>query len=80
MKFLVDAHLPRRLVYLLRAAGHEAIHTLDMPKGNRTNDTEINDTSARDQYVVFTKDADFENSFYLQGLPYAHNSYHSRLK
>lgn len=39
MKFLVDAHLPRRLVFLLRAAGYEAIHTLDMPKGNRTTDT-----------------------------------------
>lgn len=70
MKFLIDAHLPHRLVFLLRAAGHEAIHPLDMPKGNRTTDTEINDTSVRDQYVVLTKDADFENSFYLQGLPY----------
>jgi predicted nuclease of predicted toxin-antitoxin system len=29
MKFLVDAHLPRRLAYQLRAFGHEAVHTLD---------------------------------------------------
>lgn len=43
MKFLVDAQLPRRLAGRLREAGHEAIHTLDLPLGNRTTDTLIND-------------------------------------
>jgi predicted nuclease of predicted toxin-antitoxin system len=38
MKFLVDAHLPRRLAYQLRAFGHEAVHTLDLPRGKRTPD------------------------------------------
>jgi hypothetical protein len=38
MKFLVDAHLPRRLAHQLRAFGHEAVHTLDLPRGNRTPD------------------------------------------
>jgi uncharacterized protein (DUF433 family) len=38
MKFLVDAHLPRRLAYQLRAFGHEAVHTLDLPRGNRIPD------------------------------------------
>ena len=38
MKFLVDAHLPRRLAYQLCAFGHEAVHTLDLPRGNRTPD------------------------------------------
>jgi len=32
MTFLVDAHLPRRLAYQLRAFGHEAVHTLDLPR------------------------------------------------
>ena len=41
MKFLVDAQLPRRLVYRLQEAGHEAIHTLDLPLGNRTPDRVI---------------------------------------
>lgn len=36
MKFLVDAQLPRRLVKRFREAGFEAIHTLDLPMGNRT--------------------------------------------
>lgn len=70
MKFLVDAQLPRRLVKRFREAGFEAIHTLDLQKGNRTTDAEINALSIREQYVVVTKDADFVNSFHLQHQPY----------
>lgn len=70
MKFLVDAHLPRRMVYRFRDAGHDALHTLDLPHGNRTSDAEINAISQREQRVVVTKDADFVNSFLLTHLPY----------
>ncbi len=70
MKFLVDAQLPGRLARRRREAGHEATHTLGLPHGNRTTDTHINDLSAREQYVVVTKDADFVNSFILSRLPY----------
>lgn len=70
MKLLVDAHLPRRLVRRLREAGHEALHTFDLPLGNRTTDTFINELSIREQYVVVTKDADFVNSFLLFHKPY----------
>ena len=38
MKFIVDAQLPRRLALRLTAAGQDAIHTLDLPKGNRTTE------------------------------------------
>lgn len=69
MKFLLDAQLPRRLARSLSAAGHEAIHTLDLPQGNRTTDTEINAVAERGGRVVVTKDADFVNSFYLLGRP-----------
>lgn len=48
MKFLVDAHLPRRLISRLHKAGHEAIHTLDLPLGNRTPDFVINELSIRE--------------------------------
>lgn len=41
MKFLIDAQLPRRLAGWLFAQGHDALHTLDLPSGNRTQDTEI---------------------------------------
>lgn len=43
MKFLVDAQLPRRLVYRLRDAGYYALHTLNLPLRNRTEDVEINE-------------------------------------
>ncbi|HWN99675.1 MAG TPA: DUF5615 family PIN-like protein [Blastocatellia bacterium] len=69
MKFLIDAQLPRRLVKRFREAGFEAIHTLDLPLGNRTSDVEINDLSMREKYVVVTKDADFVSSFHLHHRP-----------
>ncbi len=70
MKFLVEAHVPRRLAQWLQGLGHEAIHTLDLPMGNRTRDTEINDISVQEQAIVVTKDADFVNSFTVHRLPY----------
>jgi predicted nuclease of predicted toxin-antitoxin system len=70
MKFLVDAQLPRRLVSRLRGAGHEAIHTLELPLGNRTPDSIINELSVSEGYVVVTKDADFVNSFHLYRRPH----------
>ncbi len=70
MKFLIDAQLPRRLASRLREAGHEATHTLDLPLGNRTPDTVINELSTREECVVVTKDADFVNSFHLHRKPY----------
>jgi predicted nuclease of predicted toxin-antitoxin system len=70
MKFLVDAHLPRRLAQQFRAFGHEALHTLDLPKGNRTPDPELGELSVRDHAIVVTKDADFVNTFIVQRVPY----------
>ncbi len=70
MNFLVDAHLPRRLMYRLRDAGHDALHTLDLPDGNRTTDAEINELSVRDRRVGITKDADFVDSFLLFRRPH----------
>jgi predicted nuclease of predicted toxin-antitoxin system len=70
MKFLVDAHLPRRLVYQLRDAGHDAIHTRDLRLQNRTPDAAINQISIADERIVVTKDADFVNSHLVKGEPY----------
>jgi predicted nuclease of predicted toxin-antitoxin system len=70
MNFLVDAHLPCRLARRLQEAGHDALHTLDLPNGNRTKDSEINDITEREQRVPITKDADFVNSFFVAGRPY----------
>ena len=69
MKFLIDAQLPRRLASRLQEAGHEALHTLDLPLGNRTPDAVINELSVHEGYVVVTKDADFAPSFFLRQRP-----------
>lgn len=69
MKFLVDAQLPPRLVRLLTDAGHDALHTSELPAGNRTTDTEVSARADADGRVVVTKDADFRDSHLLSGRP-----------
>ncbi len=70
MKFLVDAQLPQRLARWLQAEGHEAIHTRDLPEGNRTGDATINELSLHEQRVVITKDENFVDTFLLRHQPY----------
>jgi predicted nuclease of predicted toxin-antitoxin system len=69
VKLLIDAQLPRRLARLLADAGHDAVHTLDLPDGNRTADTEVCETADREDRIVVTKDQDFVTSFLLAGTP-----------
>ena len=38
MKCLIDAQLPKDLARLLETWGIDAIHTSDLPAGNRTTD------------------------------------------
>jgi len=38
VKFLIDAQLPARLAEFLNQAGHDAVHTLGLPDGNRSTD------------------------------------------
>lgn len=69
MKFLVDAQLPRRVTGWLKNAGCDAVHTLDLPAGNRSTDEQIIEFSEQEQRIVVTKDADFVNSHLLSGRP-----------
>ncbi len=69
MKFLVDAQLPRRLARELAVSGHDVTHTLDLPSGNRTPDSQITALAVREGRVVLTKDADFVTTFILHGIP-----------
>ncbi|PYU93390.1 MAG: hypothetical protein DMG08_10285 [Acidobacteria bacterium] len=45
MRFLVDAHLPRRLCAVLARHGYDAVHTFDLPAKNATKDWAINQIS-----------------------------------
>lgn len=69
MKFVFDAQLPRRAAGWLGAAGCDAIHTLDLPDGNLTTDTQLLDLADREDRVLVTKDADFVDSHLLRGRP-----------
>jgi predicted nuclease of predicted toxin-antitoxin system len=69
MRFLVDAQLPRRLCHQLRECGHDAVHSLDLPSGNRTSDAEIMRIADTEDRVVVTKDDDFVQSFLLRNQP-----------
>jgi predicted nuclease of predicted toxin-antitoxin system len=70
MKFLIDAHLPPSLRQVIAAAGHEAIHTLDLPDQNAAKDGVLNRVSMAEQRVVITKDTDFYYSHLLHGRPW----------
>ncbi|HMM76018.1 MAG TPA: DUF5615 family PIN-like protein [Gammaproteobacteria bacterium] len=67
MKFLVDAQLPLRFVGWLRQHGHDAVHTLDLPLGNRTPDSEIVARAISEARIAVTKDSDFVRTFLLTG-------------
>jgi predicted nuclease of predicted toxin-antitoxin system len=69
MNFLVDAHLPRRLCRVLERYGHWAIHTLDLPQQNETDDRAIMQYADANDCIVTTKDADFVDAFYLHQTP-----------
>ncbi|CAA6818949.1 MAG: Unknown protein [uncultured Sulfurovum sp.] len=70
MKFIVDAHLPKKLSLLLEWKGHDSIHTLDMPSKNATKDREINQLSLDEKRVLITKDLDFIESLLISNKPY----------
>jgi predicted nuclease of predicted toxin-antitoxin system len=66
----VDAHLPPSLAIALNAAGHDAMHTRELPEKNLTRDRAINELSLKEQRVVVSKDTDFFYSLMLQGRPW----------
>lgn len=70
MKFLIDAHLPPSLRSVFQAAGHDALHTLDLPDQNASRDGMLNEVSMAEKRVVVTKDTDFYHSHLLHGRPW----------
>jgi predicted nuclease of predicted toxin-antitoxin system len=57
------------LAGLLKASGHDAIHTLDLSGKNRTSDEVLCRLAQNEQRVLVTEDEDFVDSFFLRGLP-----------
>jgi predicted nuclease of predicted toxin-antitoxin system len=69
VKFLIDAQLPARLAQLLNRAGHNAIHTAELPDGNRSTDRQIAQLADTEDRVVVTKDRDFRDGHLLARSP-----------
>lgn len=69
MRFLLDAQLPRAASYLLRQLGYESEHTLDLPHGNRTTDSELIERADATTSFLVTKDSDFVVSRLHVGRP-----------
>ncbi len=69
LKFLIDAQLPRRMTEWIREGGCDAVHTLDLPDGNRTTDEHIIESADSDDRVVITKDGDFAHSHLHKSCP-----------
>jgi len=69
VKLLVDAQLPRALSVSLATHGHDSLHTLELPDGNRTPDAELCSLADREERILMTKDSDFVRSFHLADVP-----------
>jgi predicted nuclease of predicted toxin-antitoxin system len=69
VKFLIDAQLPTRLADFLNRAGHDAVHTIALPDGNRSTDSQIAQLAETDGRVVVTKDQDFRDGQLLVQSP-----------
>ena len=51
------------------SAGHDVLHTTDLPDGNRTADGRIAALADDEDRVVVTKDRDFRDGHLLSGSP-----------
>ncbi|WP_454561025.1 DUF5615 family PIN-like protein [Mycobacterium haemophilum] len=69
MRFLVDAQLPVRLCDFLIERGHEAVHVLALPDGNRSSDAAVTEAVDKEDRIVVTKDSDFRYSHTISGSP-----------
>lgn len=69
MKFLVDAQRPIATCRYLNDAGHDALHTSELPDGNASTDGALIEVADREVRVVVTKDRDFRDGHLLNGSP-----------
>ena len=69
MKFIVDAHFPKRLATWLVKYGEDAIHTTDLPDKNFTSDKVIIQIAEKENRIVISKDNDFIQYRILHNQP-----------
>ncbi len=69
MIWLIDAQLPRRLAIRLTELGHDAVRTRDLPRGNRSTDSDLCGIADASGSVLVSKDRDFLDSYYINKTP-----------
>lgn len=69
MKFLVDTQLPPKLALWLLQKGFKAGHTTDRSNGHLLKDKEIRNLAIENEWIIVTKDSDFEDYFFVKGVP-----------
>ncbi len=68
-KFLVDTQLPPKRANLLNALWADAYHTVQLPQGYLTSDSEISRCAIEQNRTVITKDKGFFDSYLAKGIP-----------
>jgi predicted nuclease of predicted toxin-antitoxin system len=53
----------------LVTGGHDAVHTLDLPAGNRSTDRAVAEAADADDRILVTKDGDFRDSHRRRASP-----------
>lgn len=69
MKIVCDVHISFKIVRFLQSQGVETLHVNDVLEGDITKDKDICAYADENDLVVMTKDADFQNSFFLMKTP-----------
>src|ERR1700722_16774748 len=54
---------------MLAVAGEDAVHTLELSRGNRTPDIDIATFATDQQRILISKDGDFVTLFFLRRAP-----------
>jgi predicted nuclease of predicted toxin-antitoxin system len=65
----VDTQLPAKLAELFHTAGHDVVHTSQLPERNRTTDAVLATLADEEDRAVVTKDRDFRDSHLLRHSP-----------
>jgi len=69
LKFIVDAQLPGVLAEWIRFQGFEAIHTVELPDKNKTDDDQLRLLAKAGSWIIISKDRDFLDSHLVEGNP-----------
>jgi predicted nuclease of predicted toxin-antitoxin system len=69
MKVVCDVHISFKIVRFFEQKGIEAIHVNNILQGDVSSDASITDYANENDFVVVTKDADFQDSYFLAKKP-----------